>query len=292
MARLRSAIVFSLLVGFCAVGCAPLERSGHSRLQPLRMATENVGLEIYFVRAPLGDPDINGPLWSDIDEQQVPLELRRRLAANGFRVGLVGNRLPPKLEQLLKVAETTPVAEGEEAPPMDLESEPIVRQRILQVRGGKRTHVICTGERTRHPELSVLIRGDDGTVNGRTYRKVMGIFAAKATPQGDGRVKLDLVPELEHGDPQRRFEPADGMLKMEFSAPREKFDSLRTEATLMPGQILVLSCLADRPGSLGYHYFTEQTSERVVQKLLLIRLTGTQYDNLFSAGPPPIESEE
>jgi hypothetical protein len=117
----------------------------------------------------------------------------------------------------------------------------------------------------------------------------MGLLLARAFPEGDGRVRLEVLPEIEHGDPQRRFEPGDGMMRVEFGPARERFDTLRLEAVLSPGQTLLLTCVADRPGTLGHHFFTENASDRVVQKLVLVRLAAANYDDLFSPDTPAAE---
>jgi hypothetical protein len=152
---------------------------------------------------------------------------------------------------------------------------------------GRPAKIICTGEHARHAELSVLIRGADGQVNGRTYRKVMGLLGIKAFPQGDSRVRLEVVPELEHGDSARRFEPSDGAMRVEFSPPHEKFELMRMESMLSPGQLLLITCRPERPGSLGYQFFTDAKGAKAEQKLLLVRLLLARYDNLFDTGVPP-----
>jgi hypothetical protein len=284
MLRASRLILLGIVPILFGGGCSRLPRQSGAPLIATQMAPDIVTLDVVWVRFPLGDAEINGSLWTDIDEQQFPVELRRRLTANGIRAGVIGTRIPVKLEQLLKLSGEAPSPDAE-SEPVDLENEPTVRRRLLQMGSGKRTHIVCTGDRMRHAALSVLIRGDDGQVNGRTYQKAMGILATKAFPQGDGRVRLELMPELEYGDAQRRFDPGEGVLKVEFSPPREKFDLLRMETTLSPGQMLILTTIPDRPGSLGYQYFTEQTTDRTEQKLLLVRLSQTQYDDLFSADP-------
>jgi hypothetical protein len=279
---LRGWLILSLLVG-----CARLDKSAGSPLTPLRAATETVGLEIFVVRIPQDSPDLNDAFWNEIDEQQFPAELRRKLAANGFRAGVVGNRLPLKLEQLLKLSEEPAKAELEPNRVVDFENEPPIRRRLLQILSGRRANIICLGEHVREPELVVLMREADGQLAGRTYHKVMGLLAAKAIPQGDGRVQIELVPELEHGEPQRRFEPGDGMLRVEFGPPHERFEMLRLAATLSPGQMLLVTGLSERTGSLGYQFFIERNAKRSQQKLLLVRLAQTQYDDLFTDVPQP-----
>ena len=88
-AHLKSLIALSL-IALALAGCARIERRGKSPLPPLRMSQESVTVEKLSVRFPYGDEDLNGPLWNDVDEQCFSPELRRRLAANGLRAGLVG----------------------------------------------------------------------------------------------------------------------------------------------------------------------------------------------------------
>jgi hypothetical protein len=289
---MRHALRTTLLIGLSmlASGCTKLDVQKKSGLIWPQASPDSVTLEIFFVRFPMGDAEMNGPLWTMIDEQHLAADLRRKLAANGFRVGVISNGLPEPLEKLLNVPAETPLKPGEETL-VDLQNDSRVRRRLLQIRGGRRSNIIATGEREPHAELHVLVRGDDDQVTGRTYKQVKGQFAMKAFPQGEGRVRFELIPEIEHGDPQRRFLPGDGMLKVEFGPAREVLDNLRIEATLVPGQMLVIGSLPDRPGSLGHQFFTEQMSGPIEQKFVVIRLTQSKYDDLFSAEPPAVANE-
>ena len=279
--RWRRLLAVSMVV-LCA-GCMSLleGKEGNSPLTPLAAAPESVRLDIVFLRYASDDVGFDRELWQFVDEQHVPIELRTRLAANGFRAGVLSSQLPPNLEKRLQLTdkpqstETTIVGDA-------LDRQSPVRQRSLQLRAGRRASIICTGEQQKRDELAVLIREEDGNVAGKTYRKVSGLFAARAMPQGDGRVQLELTPELEHGDPQRRFDPSDGVLRVDFGPAREKFESLRMETVLAPGQMLIVSGIHERPGSLGHHYFAESGNDRKENKLLLVRLSQTAYEDSFS----------
>lgn len=284
----RTTLLISLAVW--AAGCTKLDVQKKTGLNWPQASSDSVTLEIFFVRFPLGDAEMNGPLWTTIDEQHLPSEVRRKLATNGFRVGVLGNSLPPSLEKLMNVPAETPLKPGDENL-VNLENDSRVRRRMLQVRGGRRSNIIATGEREPHAEMHVLVRGDDDRLSGHTYKQVKGQFAMKAFPQGDGRVRLELIPEIEHGDPQRRFIPGDGMLKVEFGPAREVLDNLRIEATLTPGQMLVLGSLPDRPGSVAHQFFTEQASGPAEQKFVIVRLTQSKHDDLFSTETPVVENE-
>lgn len=275
-------LVLSSLAALTASGCATWEHPTPGRLNAVRPAIETVALDVVIARVPMGDPVANGELWNEIDEQPLPTELRRLLAANGLRAGVIGMRLPVPLERLLKMNDRPPSDDPVEHV-VDFEKEPAVRHRMVRIVSGRRTNIICTGENSRHAELPVLMREPDGGLRGRTYRQVMGLLAAHAQLEGDGRVRLELVPEIEHGEPQRRFEPGEGMMKIEFGPPHEKYEFLRMPLVLSPGQMLLITGLPDRPGSLGYQFFMEPGAQKPQQKLVLVRLAQTQYDDLFTA---------
>ena len=85
-----------LLVSVMAAGCqqfglAVAERGGKSPLKPVQMSHDSVAMEVFFVRFPFAQADANGRVWEDVDEMHLPAEVRKHLARNGFRVGLVGS---------------------------------------------------------------------------------------------------------------------------------------------------------------------------------------------------------
>jgi hypothetical protein len=89
-------------------------------------------------------------------------------------------------------------------------------------------------------------------------------------------VRLELLPQIEHGESRQQFVQGDnGAYQFAYTPPRENYEKLRLEAQLSPGQILVIGCLPERLGSLGYHYFTEENTGRLEQKLILIRVANS-----------------
>lgn len=270
--------LFSLAV-LAVLGCAPLHPEGKSPLVPARMSPDSVVLDIFFARFPQGQEDLNGPLWNEIDEQHFPTEVRRRLAENGFRVGMVGDRLPDKLVELLELKGQLPTggAPGETVV-TNLESEPHVVRRHLQLRADQRSEIITTEIYETLPVLTC----DAGEVSGRPYSRAQGLFVVKSYPDRDGRVRLELTPELQFGEERQRFSGRYGAFKLEAGRDREDFDKLAISATLAPGNMIVMSSLPERSGSLGCHFFRHQTSGKTEQKLMVIRLSQTQHDDLFN----------
>ncbi|HUT10653.1 MAG TPA: hypothetical protein VMY42_09155 [Thermoguttaceae bacterium] len=251
---------------------------GKSPLTPPRMSPDSVVLEIFFVRFPFGDPEANEQLWEEVDEQHLPAEVRRGLARNGFRTGIVGGQLPVTLARLLELRDRPNTPEGESRASLwDMKGESRLLPRRLQIRAAQRGEIVVSGVYDRLPVL--LCEG--GQLFGQTYSKAQGILAVETFPQHDGRVRVELTPEIHHGEMQQRWVGKQEMLRLEASRHRRVFEDLGISATLSPGSVLVVGSLPDRVGSLGHHFFTEGDNHRE-QKLLVVRLAQTQHNGLFS----------
>ena len=286
-----------------AVGCSSVHTGGRSLLSPPVMPGDSITVEKYSVRFNHGDEDLNDKMWAEIDEECLPSDLRARLAANGFRAGVVGAHLPAALEHVLHDAADAPKVAPPSAPahqqadgtpglyepkPIDLLHDPKVRRGLWQTRPGNPGIIVTAGEQARIPSIAVLVRGDDGRVTGRCYERVLGALSMKVFSERDGRVRLEMIPEIEHGDLRSRFVADQGMFKPDYRPESVVFKELRLETILSPGEMLVLACRADKPGTLGYHFFTEQgPGQPLEQKMLLIRLAQAPAAGGFRAGEIP-----
>jgi hypothetical protein len=281
----RQVVLLSAVLAIA--GCTTPLHKGKSPLTPAQMWSDSVVLDVFFVRYPFGDPAVNEKLWEEIDEQQFPPELRERLTRNGFRAGLVSGRMPMELSKLLELGDK-PAPDGlvAETKLDDLQAQPRVLRQHLQLRAGHRGEVVASGV---YEELPVLVC-EPGQLGGQPYSQAQGILAVKSSPQPDGRVRLELVPELHHGQPRVNYVAKQGMLLQVAGRPKRVFDDMTLTADLSPGAMLVMSSLSNRPGSLGHHFFTENDG-RLEQKLLIVRLSQTQHDALFNP-PEPLKLEE
>jgi hypothetical protein len=251
------------------------------------MSADSVVLDLFFVRYPFGDSDVNEKLWEEIDEQHFPADLRERLARNGFRAGLVSGQMPTELSKLLQLSDkSSPGDVASETNLDDVESQGCVMRQHLQLRAGHPSQVVASGI---YPQLPVLMCESD-QLCGQTYEQAQGIFEVKSLPQPDGRVRLELVPELHYGEARQRWIANQGMSYLDASRPKRVFADMKLATDLSSGDMLVLGSLANRPGSLGHHFFTEK-QDRLEQKLLVVRLSQTQHDGLFNP-PEPIKLEE
>jgi hypothetical protein len=262
-----------------APGCRLLDPQpkGKTPLTPLQAGEESVALEIFFARFDYGYPPFAEKLWETVDEQVLPADIRRELARNGFRAGIVGSQVPIELARLLTL---TDVAQPkQQGTTVDLEKEPSVKLRLLEVRSGRSGEIIASPV---YDHLPLMWRNGD-KVEGKTLDKADGRFVLKATRHADGRVGLDLLPELHYGKTEQKWLPVDGVFHLVSSQKKKAFDQMQLRVDLAAGQMLVLTCRPDHPGSIGNYFFTEPLGDdRMAQRLVIIRLARAGSDRSFS----------
>src|SRR4029077_3402852 len=183
--------------------------------------------------------------------QQLPLATRRKLAESGLRVGIASGHMPAAIETRISAAEQQPTKVSEAAAKIGTQS-PVSRQR-MQLHSGWRGEIISS---KTYPELPLLLC-ENNSLCGRTYPQAQCVIGAKAESLGDHRLKLHLSPELQYGEPRQQWVSDDGMLLPQTSKPKRVFDDLAFDAVLSKGQMLIMSCLPDHPGSIGSFFFTD-----------------------------------
>jgi hypothetical protein len=251
-----------------------------SQLPPARMSHDSVVLEMAFVQLPASNSAAYDAIWSEVDEQHFDPQLRRHLAANGLRVGVLGQQLPAELRTALEAASTQPEERGDDVGTSDTQIDRGPRRRAC--RHGSRNKIVVTGI---HSSLAFLTQ-EDGSVRGNVLEDAQCLLALKPYPQGDGRVRLDLTPEVEHGEVKTQWAEQAGALMQRIGRERLVLDRLRFVATLSAGQVLVVSTTPDIKG-VGEHFFSETAGGRVERTLLLVRVAQTQWDDVFAPDQIP-----
>ncbi len=278
MRQLLRALLIVALAG--GLGCRlvdPQSKKGLALL-PLAGSPEAVTLEIYAATMPLDDPHLTS-LWNEVDEQPIGAEPRSRLNQNGLRVGIAGPHVSDALAEVLHVTDRPIAAEDRHMVPLD--SEPNVTLRVRQFQFRKRSELAVS---PLYDQIS-LLRSVDGEVTGKTYQKAECRFELRVYPEADGRVRLELLPQLHHGEFKQRFSGTEGVLRMEPLRAIQTFDDLKFSATLGAGQMLLLTCEADRPGSIGHHFFSQAASEKPAQRLWVLRMAQAGPDRMFYEVP-------
>lgn len=251
-----------------------VEDAPPSELPKRRVSDDTVTLEIARVSLSSADEAAIVDMWSQIDEQSLDLEKRRELDENGFRVGIISFHLPPSLRTIMKRSQGERDVNGAEMFRVDGEEMIAINHRRFP--RGKRGEYILVPTRS---ELAVL-ESDAGILRGETYREAECKLILTTFPQNDGRVRLDVSPEIHHGVPRQHYAAGEGMLRIETRKERKVLEQVGFSATLQAGQTLILSGTDNMKG-LGQAFFEREQGGTNRRQLLLIRLAGTQFDDLF-----------
>lgn len=244
-------------------------------------APRTLPVEIVFARTDGHDAGWQDELWNLADEQAFDHALRRRLAANGVRAGLVTGPLPPALAARLAPPAAHP---PDDLPATDADRPPVTR-RFLKVLPGRDTEIIAAAGLD---EL-VLLEHDGTEVQGDTYRDATTYFALKAWPAADGRVRIELVPTVKHGPPERAWVGEEGAFRLETGQKRQPLERLCLTALIPQGSTLVLGPAGDASSTVGDAFFGSPAA-RGGRRLLAIRPDGRPNDPLFAAGDTAAEA--
>jgi hypothetical protein len=283
----RTIAALALLVittGGCRMFIDEDQPLGKSPLRPAEASPDSVRMEIIWARFAADDSDLIEAAWREIDETQIAPSVRRALARNGFRAGVIGATVPDAIARALRSGETNDKEQStddyEQAAP--LTAEPVVHGRIQQLRRNQRSEIQASDIHASLP----LLTGNGEELSGRTFSDAQAIYALRADPQPDQTVLVELTPELHHGQPRLRFTRDDDNMSVLRQAPmreREVFSQLRMSVRLAPGEMLVLLGLSDAGSRLGHYFHTVDSSEGPQQKLILIRLAEVPPSDMFAA---------
>ena len=252
----------------CQVFDKPPDKALESLLKPVSTSSDSVAVEIFQARVPLDQDAKAEALWERIDEQKFDPELRRRLVANGLRVGIIGGAIPKDLSDLLELDGAETQASAAQVI-TDQSAVPRVTRRVVQAK--RREPVQIQVSELRNEGQVLLSR--DGSFGGKTFRQMQGVYALQAESIPGQRVKVRLTPELHHGDLKQRYAGSQQGIFMSIpSREREVFDDLSMDATLAPGELLVIGCLPSAKTSLGGVFHTATAAGKDERKLILVRL--------------------
>jgi hypothetical protein len=93
----RTIAALALLVittGGCRMFIDEDQPLGKSPLRPAEASPDSVRMEIIWARFAADDSDLIEAAWREIDETQIAPSVRRALARNGFRAGVIGATVP------------------------------------------------------------------------------------------------------------------------------------------------------------------------------------------------------
>jgi hypothetical protein len=255
------------LAGGC-LGPQPAQQRGWlDRLKQLGgpQGADLVVMDVAVLERPAGDRYLNGALWSTIDEQSVDLERRALLEDNGLRVGQLGGMLPAGLQSLL----TTDRGDAD-------------RHRVWKHSGtGK---LVALGG--VHPKMQFQLLAD-GKPTPVALENAQWQLQVVPTLLADGRVKLTITPQAEHGRRGLLPQAGEDGFSLQGQRPTERYAALTWDVTLAAQEYVVVGTRFDQPGTLGHACFVDTDVARPVQRLLVIRANRGGD----AAGPTPAGAE-
>lgn len=252
-----------------------MEDSGRAASTTPKPAPKTLPLEIVFARIDEQDVVWHDELWNLTDEQAFDNDLRRRLAANGLRVGLLTGSLPPDLAARLEPATPASAADGEVPAPAARQA---VMRRRLSVLPGRDTEVIAAAGL----DTLILLEHDGGEVRGGTYRDATAYFALKAWPAADGRMRIEVVPTVKHGAIERSWVGEEGAFRLETGQKQQPLERLALATTIPHGSTLLIGATGDASSTAGDAFFRDVASTRHARRLLAIRPLARPADPLFT----------
>jgi hypothetical protein len=244
-----------LLLVVLASGCFTPDAATRGMMDRLRAVGGPVGpdvviLDVAEIEQPPEDAFIDRDLWSVLDEQVVGLEHKSAMDDNGLRAGVAGGLPPGKLQALLITDRSCP------------------NPHRITTRAGT-VKLVPIGPMREEAAFDLKLNADTTPV-----KLTSAQFAFTVTPQrtDDGRVRLTILPQAQHGGRTLRLQPLDGdSWSLAGSKAVEKYTNLSFDVTLSPQDFLVIGTRYDHPSTLGHSMFVAPSGDKPVQRILVIR---------------------
>jgi len=240
-----------------------------------------ISLEVTFVRCDADDLELREEIWRHVDEQVLDDTRRRTLNANGLRAGVVTGHLPAEF--------ATRLAASSEEPADVAGVDPARARRLLNLLPGRGGDLVTAH---RLPSL-VIFEQRDGEVRGATFHDATPQFTLDARPAADGRIRLELVPEVKHGPVEKSWAGEDGVFRLETGQRRHRMDHLGIDVTVPAGGLLIVGCAGEAAASVGDGLLRDQDDgDRGGVRLIAIRPLARSTDPAFAEPAEPARDDD
>ena len=242
-------------------GSSSAEQSTAFKLPMLSAPRDSVELDIVFVDRPVSDPLLGKTLWREVDQVgTLTAEQRATIREAGILVGHVGSSPPDALQSLLNLTDQDLERQRREA-----NGVPKTAARRVALPGGTDTEIW-----SNEAVAQRMVTQPDGKK--LELANARGLLRLRAERSQDGWARLDFTPELHHGQTSTRpFAAATGWM---YRTTQEviPYYAQQFSANLNVGEMLVLTCDRERPGTLGQSLFQFEDSTGLKQRLVVVRL--------------------
>ncbi|MFO0942399.1 MAG: hypothetical protein U0930_16800 [Pirellulales bacterium] len=214
--------------------------------------------------------------WASADETILEFEQRRLLDANGIRVGVIRGELPKQLTQQIELSQKRQKTDIVEQLGLGADAE--VHSLTWVCRAGSRKELVVRREMTKPLSVFTIL---NGSVAGYQYEKAMSVLGMTVYPQADGKSLIELVPEIQHGEPRNSYVAGEFGMRQETKRDAKVWKQFKIRTALNGGELLMVSATSPAK-ALGHAFFTTETNRQTEEQLVvLIRLTTKQQDPVF-----------
>ena len=270
-------------------------------LQAPQRTKDAIVVDYFKIRVRYEHRELLQALWLDgsTSEQVIPVDLRRRLANEGFRIGVQGRSLSPTLARLLEIDKIR-IEESvgnfldrtAEQPPEHAEGAQMTQVSINEMLMDKQvfhsTYTFQPGKRGEFkiydeplPEAHVF-ENINGYLCGTTYPKAEGMIEVSAIPYPDGSgVRFDILPLFYYGDFKQTLKISRNFTMPETYRDKLLRNELKTSLKLLPGQWLIIGSTGESPPGLGKYFFTRDKGQ-TEQTVMILRLSAGSSNETFS----------
>ncbi|MDR2762511.1 MAG: hypothetical protein LBB88_07935 [Planctomycetaceae bacterium] len=230
-------------------------------------------VEIFNIRITPETEQYLDNLWLETDEQVIPAQVRLNLFRNGIRVGIQGSLTSAALSRLINISDNP-------------ESQQYINgiQREISVKDISRELPVSKQFQNLFPDMRIVLKPFDSTIYetslfeseggqiwGKTYTNAQGQFALTTKPVEGGKVRFEVIPELEYGLPETKMYSRQGIMFTETGKPRKVYESLKVSVDLLPGNWLILGPTSSDCRGTGKCFFV-RGEEQIEQRIIAIRL--------------------
>ena len=258
------------------------ESAGPVALPAPRMAPDSVALEIAVATLDGDRLETFNRMWNKADVQVLPLETRKQLDRNGFRVGVLGSQLPGELTSALSWTRPLLTANGEilassHTPLLEFENTgTFLIKQIEQLKIGEEHWVPCSQVQQ---QIAWKVDSVDEQRSGVCQLALCG-FMISHVPIGDNSINLWLRPMIRHGQHKLRYGVGEDTLLIREQQKRLSLTELNFVHRLRLGQTLVVTNTGAQE-DMGQLFFAAGRYS-AARQVLLIRPVLMGQDDLFA----------
>lgn len=239
---------------------ATIEQEVKSQLlKPIPQMRDGIRLDVFRVDRHVGDPRIGESMWKVISQGgSLDPTTIRSLDENGFRFGTVPANPPIALQSLILNSSSKPESSNT--------GERTIHQSFAFPTGQNAILDIM-----QLPEgLEVVIPGPEGNrpLTLHSARAILRVFAEKIE---DGWARLEIVPEIHHGEVLNRPLAGEREWVMGHSQAVEPLYQLKFHLELNRGEMAVIGLKDQVKTPIGRWFFRNQI-EGALERVMMIRL--------------------